>query len=579
MAGNPGHIPLNAPHRAQTPVHAPSAGARPTGFQNPPQQGLPRAAPAVNMARGPSVEISDVSRGLLTIDDMKEELTEYDIFRFEKMSVPNRYDDEGRLQLPTWEKAIRTQVRGMSSREIARQIQHLNRNTRSLADKLRSLSPVLQRQINAAQELLASRDPEAMNYHWNLVQLDHQLREIDTFYFVAAGGNHSSSRRHRSSIRRRSHPGASRGRRRSYERISLTAYFKRTPRDNVDIPALYEVRRRMLFAQNNHAANHNPGPAPRMPPQGAGHMERSAPSGPHGGRGNSGGSGQPAVMPRPNGPGPGLQGGNRTNNTTPGNRGKVRDTSRGQGAFDSDSDSSDFLASDGSLDTHMTPNTSQSSNGGNRRRDHGRDRVPAQNTGMRRGENRHDRGSPRHHAKPNGPRMMPTPGPPSHRTMVAVDIDRAYLAGIRDGRDDVRIAQHRALHHEARRPRPRPRIFQGVRPPASPYRRRTAHSDPEERGHRGDFEDEINRFSRLSLDDDDDDDDGYDTVLPRADARRRREIEYLLQHGSVLDEDPFDRDVSSSYARRGDRRYREPYVTEVSDSDFSPSPRGKRLFR
>lgn len=199
MAGNQRNVNLNGSHGAHRP-HVPtgpvSPGSRPLDTQLPPGQllsGAPRAGLPVNVVRGRSVEISDVSGDLRTINDMREDLTEYTIFRFEKMSAQNQYDDEGRPQLPTWDRAIRTRVPGISPREIIREIQHLNRNTRNLSDKLKSLSPVLQRQVDKAQEDLALENPDPINYHWVLVQLDHQLREIGP-YLIIARRRHSTHR-------------------------------------------------------------------------------------------------------------------------------------------------------------------------------------------------------------------------------------------------------------------------------------------------------------------------------------------------------------------------------------------------
>lgn len=160
MAENHGALPPNGPHRAQGPPAG--FGGRPVGQpQSIPQQAIPpRAGLPVDLTRGPSVKISDVSRGLMTVDDMREDLAEYVLFRFEKYPAQSRYDDEGRLQLPTWDKAIRSRVQSMSTGEIKRRIQYLNRKTRTPTDKLRSLSPALQRQIDEATEELTIQNPD-----------------------------------------------------------------------------------------------------------------------------------------------------------------------------------------------------------------------------------------------------------------------------------------------------------------------------------------------------------------------------------------------------------------------------------
>ncbi|KAI1133833.1 hypothetical protein F5Y05DRAFT_406983 [Hypoxylon sp. FL0543] len=600
MAGNHGAIHLNGPQKPQEPQGVPplaggrQAGPPPAQMHQPPA--VPRTGFPVDMGRGPSVQISDVSRDLLTIDDMRNQLTEYAIFRFEKMPVQNTYEDDGRMQVPTWDRAIRTRVPDMAPREVARQIQHLNRDTRSLVDKRKSLSPVLQRQVDTAQEQLASQNPDPINYHWVLVQLDHQLREIIPYTF-AAGGTKSLSRRRHGSHRRHSYSRASGRTRRVYERISLTAYFKRTPRPNVDIAMLYETRR----SRNNQVVH--PHPQPPLPPQpqpqpqppqahqqphphlqphlrpdqraqppgvgpGAG-----APLGPNGVRGPA-----PAV-PHHSRPG---HGGKPINNV---GDGKNKDGRRNHDDFETDSEFSECSSSDGSVDTQLSPNTSQSSGSLSNGRSRGRD-PDNRNTAGRRDGGRHGRVSPKRTQyidTRNGVRIPHTTGPPPRLPAASpIDVERvrdAYLAGARDERENARMSEQQRASRGAQRLRPRPRIIPEVRSPISPYRRRsTASSDPEGYRRREDLDDEMRRFGRLSLDDEG----SYDPVLRRADARRRREYEYLLQHGSVLDDDPFDRDVSSYSRHRsghGGRRYEEPYLTDGSESDYTLSPRNSMHFR
>ncbi|KAI1770406.1 hypothetical protein F4818DRAFT_260998 [Hypoxylon cercidicola] len=583
MAGNQSAFQLSGTHRPQAPVNSGVTGGRPAAptagpmhpSPVPPRMGLP-----VDLVRGPYVEISDVSRDLMTVDDMKNELTEYAIFRFEKMPMQNRYDDEGRFQPPTWERAIRAHVPGMLPRETARQIQRLNRDTRPLVDKLKTLSPVLQRQIEAAQEHLTSQNPDRMNYQWVLAQIDHQLREIDS-YVAAAGDNHSLHRKHHGSTRKRHHSRTGH-RRKSYERISLTAYFKRTPRQHVDISMLYEAKKRLSLSGNDHNAYQSTGNDPRLLRVGPKPLGGGAPVGPNGARG-----GVPSATARPNEFGPG-EGGNFVRNVAVGNRENGEEATRNHNTTRRDLGCSDSSSSDRSFDTQTTRATSMSSgsfNGGNRRRDPGDVLVPTGSGNGKRHENEQGRDSPRRHAlhephhKPRDePRLSSNPGQHPPLRKAGVEIDRAarddgYLAGIRDGRGDARLVQQQRTLQEARHLRPKPRIIQEMRSSTPSYRRHMSHPEPEGFGHRDYLSDEISRLHRLSLDVED----GYDAVLRRADTRRRREFEYLPQRGSVLDDDPFD-NSTLSYAREGRRRYRERYITDDSESDSSP-PRGDRLFR
>ncbi|KAI0002747.1 hypothetical protein F4779DRAFT_117394 [Xylariaceae sp. FL0662B] len=571
MAANQGFFQLNGPNRAQHAGPSPGLGGRPVGppapLMHPPAP--PRAGLPADLFGGPSIEVSDVSHSLKTVGDMTAELTEYAIFRFEKMPVQSQYDDEGRPLQPTWDRAIRTRVPGMSPKETARQIQHLNRTSLTVTDKKNLLSPVLQRQIDTAQENLTRHDPDLGNYHWILAQIEHQLRPITPY--AIRRGDYPVRHQYKAPSRRRTRSSKSRGQRRVYERISLTAYFKRIPRPNVHIPTLYEVKKKMAFPQHNQMMH-------------AGRATLPQNGGPPGGGDGRGGHTLPMASHHGNS-GPGVKG-NPANVTRP--RGRVTNKSPPtvQINSDGDSDYSGYSSSDGSAGTAMTPNTSHSgsSNGYRKGRSsfHSNDRMSARNASRRRDGNRHHgNGSPkqqqqhyhrrRHHHHHSivgrGPRMTRTPvlpaSPPAPPTTASAnDFDRArddaYLAGVLDGTRAGRVAEEQALD-EARASRPRTQMAGAIRSPPRPppYPRRMDAVDTDD-------------FSRLSLGDEDE----YGT-----------EFEDRLQRGSILDDDPFVRGLPSH--RRDvcgtpggyDRRYRSPYITDVSESEFSPLPRQARLFR
>ncbi|OTB20834.1 hypothetical protein K445DRAFT_18100 [Daldinia sp. EC12] len=603
MTENHGAPPFNGPHRAQVPTPLAGTGGRPVGQPQVPmhQQAFP--------PRGgfPPVKISDVRRGLMTIDDMREELAEYILFRFEKYPTQSRYDDEGRLRHPTWDQAIISQIQSMSTEEIRRRIQYLNRKTRAPTDKLKTLNPVLQRQIDKATEELRLQNPDPMNYYWVLVQLDHQLAEIKPYVSVAAG-NHPQSRRHYSIPRRQAHRHEKENTPRSFKRVSLTTYFKRVPKAEADIPALYEAKRTMRFSQNNHTAHLHAhththaqpqqpqqqqqqqpqpqpqpqsqaqpqpyrGPGHRTPPSGPGPVEGRPPSGPN--------TSRPQPIPsHPNGSGPGPRPGLGTkgppmNNSAGGSGEKVRSAGVKHTKIESESDSSDYSSSDRSFDSQMTLDTSYSSESLNRGRGRGRGRnknyVAARSLSRKRDRNgfgqdlsEHHRGH--HHRTHNnhsdighGATMPPlrTSSIDIHRV-----IDDAYLAGV------LRERNERA-RREARYSRLNPRITSGSRLSTAPYGRYKPTSDRQ-----GDIDDEISRLNDLSIGDEDD----YDAVLRRVDSRRRREFEYLVHEGSVLEEDPFDRE-RPSYLRHSDRPYEESYLTDDSDSEDSLPRRRRRRRR
>ncbi|KAI0114689.1 hypothetical protein F4814DRAFT_448523 [Daldinia grandis] len=588
MGENYSALPPNPSHRGQGPIPPTGFGGRPVGqlqtsMPMPQQTVPPRAGLPVDMARGPSVKISDVSLGLMTVDDMKEDLAEYVLFRFEKYPAQSRYDDEGRLQLPTWDKAIRSRVQSMSTGEIKRRIQYLNRKTRTPIDKLRSLSPALQRQIDEATEELTLQNSDPVNYRWVLVQLDHQLAEIDS-YMIVAEGKQLQPRIHHGGPRRREHREMNGNKPRSFKRISLTAYFKRVLKAEADIPALYEAKRRMLFSQNNHITRPHPQPQPRpqlhhasnprIPPVGPDPVEDGLPLGSNGNR--------PQPVPtRPTGSGPGPGTRHPTiNDTAAGSGEKQKAAGIKHNRLGSDSGYSDCL-SDGSFDGQLTPDTSYSSESLNRDRNrrpaHNKGHVSVRSLSTRHDVNRLGRGLHKHHMNHNnhfdikdGVRMPSTLGPLLPHMTSPIDIDRAtddaYLAGVLRGRSDAQMAQQRA-RREAWYSRPSPRIISGAKSLAAPYRRHVSTSD-----RRGDIYEELSRLNRLSLEDED----AYDAVLQGVDGRRRREFEYFMQEGSVLEDDPFDRETPS-YPRHSGRQYEESYATDGCGSEFG-LPRRRRCF-
>ncbi|KAH9883882.1 hypothetical protein F4778DRAFT_585507 [Xylariomycetidae sp. FL2044] len=562
-----------------------------------PRPGLPpppaRTLLPVHLRGGPVTQVSDVSQHFRSEADMIADLTEFVVFRFEKMPE-QRYDEEtGRPRLPTWDKAIRTEVR-MTQKEIARQIKHLNHTSQTAVDKKNLLSPVLQRQIDHAQAQLIDSDHDPINYQWVLAQVDHQLKEIDP-RLVYRGRHGATLQKHRSASRRSTGSHPSRRRRRAYERISLTAYFKRLPREHAHVSMLWEAKRRMPLTHPHPMAPPaamNPGGGGGLPPDG-----RGPPRGPfHPG---GGGGRWPADVRVQGGPPADMRGQGgpprvpmNAGKPVPGGGGPVRPGAKGEAKWatprkkrrESDSDYSSESSSACSSD--MTPATSRSSGSSKRRGGRGNSKNRRSSQMPEKSRPYHSRSGPdgRHKPRPlvveggsHAPRapVAPMAGPRS-ATAAARDFERAredaYLAGRRDEQDRVR-------EREVGGPRVLPRIIQTARSPGPFYRTRAVGGDAGGPHRRRDMDLE-ERLARMSLADLSD---GYGS------EGLRREYEYRMQGGSILGSDPFARDTESDYSReasgfmrgRGFRRqYGVPYVTDVPDgeSDFSPLARPVRLY-
>ncbi|KAI0539856.1 hypothetical protein GGR58DRAFT_463027 [Xylaria digitata] len=526
----------------------------------------PRNMIPMDLRGGSAVEISDISQDFFSESDMRENLTNYAVFRFEKMVDRDGFDDHGQPKRPSWEKAIRTEDRSISKQMAAKKIRQLNSTTRDAFDKKNTLPRELRGQIDSTLELLMRREADIERFHWVLAQIDHQLRAIKPYYSDSVAYQSIPSRKHRSSAtysfpsKRRSHSGSGSHRtKKAYERISLTAYFQRVPRPEVDIRRLWnEKRRRVEGIHQPH-----PGGIHNVVPQvQSNHLQLQ-------GQQQGGRPQVPPQMQMPNRNPQGTQGPhqskpvNQDAHKHTGGQGHRRNGRKGGRPSDSESDSgNDSRSSQGSLSTGLS---SVSGGGDNHNNRHPQIHHP-----------RYER--PRISHNVNGGLRLSPPLPP-HRSptapalpyplsrgegTVASHIERirqdAFRRGRIAGRTDARVAEELAF--EKAHGRPYPRIIQEHSPPPAHIYR--ARSD----------EDDIPRsFNRLSLDDAED-----DVEFRLEDARRRREYERRVQHGSILEGDPFEGPPSpSSYTYSADSRERGrrrgPHIIEVPERHLSPRPR------
>ncbi|KAI1828381.1 hypothetical protein F4861DRAFT_179738 [Xylaria intraflava] len=571
-------IHLNGPNGFQ-----PGAARRPDGPPHLPQQGHPQMYPQghagapsappkraipVDLRGGPAIQISDVSRDLLSESDMRGELTEYAVFRFEKMTDKDAFDDHGRPKHPSWDTAIRTEDRSISKQVAADKIRQLNQSSKNVVDKKGSLPVALKRQIDRALEDLIIRESDPANYQWSLAQIDHQLKPIAYAYpnVVPSQQGHRTSTAHRSSTKQKSrsrsgsHSSSSRHNHHhhhhhqqqpnvAYERVSLSAYFKRVPTSEADIPRMWREKKRGqegMYRPNQGNPHGTSPPGQPMPPQFQGPPQGVREPGPMPMRGpgmnmNPSGPNIPPPgnmppqntmppagnMPHPNNMPP-RPGGPPQHNGMPGQQQMQRGPVHGMRPGDSDSDSGS--ASTASRRGTTPPSSISDKQGGVGARHKDRNPFPARNG---------PGGFPRRSPSPHHPSRAPVPPHPLScgEASVASHMERIREAAYRRGREDARFDE------ELGRRRSRSRRAYPPRSDGSA--------------------DVIGRFfANLSMDDDEDDeDDDYDA--PRyhyrhVDAARReeaREFKRRLQHGSILEGDPFERSVSpSSYGYTTDAR-------------------------
>ncbi|KAI1281433.1 hypothetical protein F5Y07DRAFT_296637 [Xylaria sp. FL0933] len=607
-------VPRRPDGPPQRPPQGPP-GVHPQGYQQAHLQGHPTIPPApprnmlpVDLRGGPAVQVSDVTQALFTESDMKEELTDYVVFRFEKMAEKDGLDDQGLPKWPSWEKAIRTEDRSISKQAAAHKIRELNLNTRGVIDKKNSLTSPQKRQLDQTLDYLLKQEPDLANFDWTLAQIDHQLRRIEPYHPGGLNHQYVSTRKHRSSttypfVSARPHSRTSnhhhhhsKKKKKAYERVALTAYFKRTPRRGVDIPRLWKEKKRALegmYQAPAHNAfphtqsNHTQFPGPQQQQQ----HQPPPPQQHHGGRQ----PGPPPLrMPDGNQQGPQMPHPNRpmNHNTRPSNGHHGHGQNRARHS-DSESDSgSDSRRSSSAASRRgsQTPPSSVSDHrggghqhhknrhhhhhvGGGSAPNHLRHHTPANN--VRPGNAGH---------RPNGsPRLLPPrpPGPPypvSSREggSVASHIEQVREEAFRRGRlaerTDAKLAEELAFSKA--HGRPRPHIVQERSPAAA--RGRRLYNNRGRGGGGGSDDDMLPRyFSRLGLWDDSEDDD---------DLELRREYERRVQHGSILEGfDPFELNPPSpssssyTYSTDGVRGRRRPPIIEIPERHYPlSSPRLRR---
>ncbi|KAI0102620.1 hypothetical protein GGR51DRAFT_527089 [Nemania sp. FL0031] len=162
-------------------------------------------------------------------DELRWRLSDYCVIRFEKLDAG--LGEDGQPISPGWERCLRTEDQGVSKKAAHAHVKDLNKYTRNVIEKERSLNPVLKLQVDVALKALGTHDPDMVNFHWTLAQLDHQSKMIKRAMRGQIG--HTDSKRKRNVGRRKG--------KKIYERVSLTAYFKRSPRPGVDLWRLWGI--------------------------------------------------------------------------------------------------------------------------------------------------------------------------------------------------------------------------------------------------------------------------------------------------------------------------------------------------
>ncbi|KAK8065811.1 hypothetical protein PG997_012558 [Apiospora hydei] len=280
----------------------------------------PEAIPFDLRFGGPAVEVKSVRHQAMSHADMVAMCTDFVAHRYEKCNNNNSHvldcDDEDVPRSP-WEEILLTRVMSLSQKQLLKEIRRLNSETKPLLEKKAALSQGLQRHIDLSIQELTDKEYDRANYQWTLVQIDQQLKQVHPATARYHTGHRAATRPHgdrgkkhhkdkckkhhekqranKSRARNKSKPrkvsSSRKARHASYpphetlkvERLSLTAYFKRAPRPDVDVAALLQSRLRARMMTRPTTFQQPQDPRPGDPAHGV-PMRGHPPQGPHQGQ-------------------------------------------------------------------------------------------------------------------------------------------------------------------------------------------------------------------------------------------------------------------------------------------------------
>lgn len=261
----------------------------------PPQPNAAQAAPAPNNQAPPQVlrdrqprhgvQISDLRRDNMSEADAREALSSIVVIRMEKAYSPNDLDREGKPRLPTWDRVARTEETDVSQHVAVRSVKRLDKTSPDIARKKRDLPTAVQRQIEKTQEFLEDEDPDS-RYSYVLIQLDSKFQRIektnplyDTYCSEKALDQCYAKKKKKNTKKSKCKAGLFDfvwiepcRRPKKLERVTVTTYFRRAPRQEVDAMKMFKEKEKQKFKgqpsvlQTPRPPGHPPSaPAPAQP--------------------------------------------------------------------------------------------------------------------------------------------------------------------------------------------------------------------------------------------------------------------------------------------------------------------------
>ncbi|KAF4904288.1 hypothetical protein CGCFRS4_v001241 [Colletotrichum fructicola] len=186
------------------------------------------------------VEYSDLRSERMTDASAREYLSEYVVYRFEKVLDPMETDIEGFPTKPTWENVRRVEVRDLSRKDIIRNIRELNEEGQTALQKKMDLTPNQQLQIEKAQNALEKRNTDK-RYRYTLQQISSKMKKLhkDSYQYQ----QYMADREAKKVVVARGKSALSKSKKNLFETIAVTAYFRKEPRFEEDALAMYRSKK------------------------------------------------------------------------------------------------------------------------------------------------------------------------------------------------------------------------------------------------------------------------------------------------------------------------------------------------
>lgn len=220
-------------------VARPHGVARMQKVQGPPHQiALPPPYDKIPPAFQTNVAISDIRDDSQKEAEYRENFADYVVFRFEKLNDPGDVDEGGNRRKPNWEKATRIKVE-MSKEAAAGEIFRLKNKHRQFWEKKHALEPAQRLQLDQTLQLLQKGEQD-QRFYYELVQIKELVdkRTAETRHHSKHSRDYRDGRKSATTRSKATDSQDSRGRgpgeQRKREQLSITAFYKRLLRPEVN---------------------------------------------------------------------------------------------------------------------------------------------------------------------------------------------------------------------------------------------------------------------------------------------------------------------------------------------------------